>query len=211
MTGYRHPMVRACAWAFLAGAGVIGPLDYFHAATGVEDYLRKIPFTLSHAWPIHVPFQMGLIGVILVLFWTVFHGRVLIPVLGAEGRRLASLPAVVLSVAGITGGYLAAWILLDSPHYSSWCVLLFSLSLLSVILAGSPHQTAAFVLVALIGIWAEWLLLSPGIGYYRFARPDWFGRSSSWLLPTYGWVGLFIHELSRKALGGSLSQQGAAS
>ena len=69
-------------------------------------------------------------------------------------------------------------------------------SIMVVNLFGSRHQVMAFLIIGFIGIYAEWILLDPAIGYYTFKKGDWFGRASSWLLPTYGWAGLFLHELS---------------
>ncbi len=190
---------RPIAGAFFAGALMVGPLDLFHTATGFQTYLQHNIFSITPwHWPWYLPLQMGIIGIIVLLGWTMFRRYVVDLIHGPEPDNWTHHWFVYpFSVMIVTGGYVMAWKLMGSADFTTWCVLAFVLLLLPVALWGTRHQLLAFVLIAPTGIFAEWVLLDPAIGYYEFARPDWFGRSSTWLLTTYGGVGLFIHQLSR--------------
>ena len=65
--------IKPLTLAFGAGAIVIGPLDFFHAWTGVETYLDA-PCTVTTArWPLYLPLQMGCIGMGVLVFWVLFR------------------------------------------------------------------------------------------------------------------------------------------
>ena len=95
------------------------------------------------------------------------------------------------------GGYFLSAALLGTGNQPGIFFTLYTFSLLFVVLFMSGHQAAAFVLVGFAGTVAEALLLSPSINYYEFAHKELFGRAPSWLPFVYGWVGVFIHRISR--------------
>jgi len=191
--------IKPCFYAFMAGALLVGPLDFFHSITGIQTYLVCNYFAFTRAnWPWYLPFQMGTIGLVMVIGWTWYRRLVLNRLIPQDAVRILSNDIwIPPALAMVIGGYVLAWALVDSAHYTAWFVLLFLVLLILVIMFGSQQQILAFVMTALIGICAEWFLLDPEIGYYEFTQKDWFGRSSSWLLVTYGGVGIFIHQMSQ--------------
>jgi hypothetical protein len=194
----RNGWIRACLLAFIAGAVLIAPLDFFHTRFGFQIYLTRNMFSITPwNWPVYIPLQFGAIAVVVMAGWSLLRIHVLDPYWGREPVSFFSRRCMMgIAVACVAAGYVLAWAVADSPDYSAWFVLLFIVSLVFVMATGSRHQGMAFLVVGLIGIFAEWLLLDPRIGYYAFKRPDWFGRSSTWLLPVYGWVGVFVNGLA---------------
>ena len=193
-----QPWFRAASLGFLAGAILVGPLDFFHTWTGVQTYLVQNRFSVTSVnWPWYLPIQMGLIGIAVAVGWPLIRLYCLEPLIGIE-KRSAVPGKVLMPIAAclVAFCYFLAFLFLDAAHYTSYFVLLYLFFLIIVALFGSRHQIMAFLIISLIGPFAEWVLLVPAIGYYAFKNPDWFGRASTWLLPTYGWVGIFIHELT---------------
>jgi hypothetical protein len=184
--------------AFAVGAIVIGPLDFFHAWTGVETYLDA-PCTVTTArWPVYLPLQMGCIGMGALLLWVLFRMYVADRLLGAESlHRLSDRIVIPLCMVMVAGGYFLSAMLLGSENQPGIFFTLYTCSLTFVLLFMSGHQAAAFVLVGFAGTVAEALLLSPSINYYEFAHKELFSRAPSWLPFVYGWVGVFIHRISR--------------
>lgn len=185
--------------AFCAGAIVIGPLDFFHTWTGLETYLDA-PCTVTTArWPWYLPLQMGLIGVTVLVSWALFRIYVVDRLLGAEpARRVPDRIVIPLSMVMVAGTYFLSAALLGRENQPGIFFTLYTASLVYVILFMSGREAAAFVLVGFAGTFAETILLSPSINYYEFAHKELFGRAPSWLPLAYGWVGVYIHRVSRR-------------
>ncbi len=192
--------IKACLWAFIAGALIIAPLDFYHTYVGTEKYLFDNMLTITSAnWPFYLPIQMGLIGVAVLIFWTLFRQYVIDPFWEKEiPAGPGSAVLIPASTFFIILGYIIGDVLTGNPYHASVSMLLFMLSLIYVTLFHSKHQILIFVIVALMGPFSEWVLLDPRIGYYEFVQKDFFGRAPFWLFFVYGWVGIFIHQLSRR-------------
>jgi hypothetical protein len=192
---WKKPLISAaCAGAFL-----VGPLDLFHAWTGVERY-HISHFTITDAnWPWFVPLQMACIGMGVLVSWVAFRMLVADRFLGAEkGRSISDRTTIILAIVMVSGGYFLSAALLGRGHQPTIFFSLFTASLLFISLFYSGHSVAAFLLVGYAGTLAEALLLAPFIGYYEFVHKELFGRAPSWLPFVYGWAGVFINTVSRE-------------
>ncbi|MBP7738677.1 MAG: hypothetical protein KA369_22065 [Spirochaetes bacterium] len=195
MKQWKKPLLAAAA----AGAILIGPLNLFHAWTGVERYLIS-NFTITDAnWPWYLPLQMACIGMGVLVLWVIFRMLVADRLLGAEkGRRIPDWITIILAIIMVSGGYFLSAALLGYEHQPTVFFTLYTASLLYVALYYSGHSVTAFLLVGYAGTFAEALLLAPSVGYYEFAHKELFGRAPSWLPFVYGWVGVYIHTVSRE-------------
>ena len=190
--------IKPLALAFCAGAIVIGPLDFFHAWTGVETYLDAPGTVTTARWPWYVPLQMGLIGVTVLVTWALFRLYVVDRLMGSEpAQRIPDRIVVPLSMVMVAAAYFLSAALLGMEDQPGVFFTLYTVSLGFVILSMSGHQAAAFVIVGFAGTLAETVLLSPSVNYYEFAHKELFGRVPSWLPFAYGWVGVYIHRVSR--------------
>jgi len=192
---WKKPLLAAAA----AGAFLIGPLDLFHAWTGVERYLIT-RFTITGAnWPWFVPVQMACIGMGVLVSWVAFRIVIADKLLGPDKvRRIPDRTTIITAIIMVAGAYALSAVLLGCGHQPTIFFTLYTVSLLFVALCYSGHAVAAFILVGYAGTLAEALLLAPSAGYYEFAHKELFGRAPSWLPFAYGWVGLFIHTVSRE-------------
>jgi len=181
-----------------AGAILIGPLDLFHAWTGVERYLIS-SFTITAAhWPWYLPLQMACIGIGVLISWVFFRIVIADRLLGVEvDRPVPDRITIVLALIMVVAGYFLSAALLGRDHQPTVFFTLYTVSLIFVALFYSPHVVVAFLLVGYAGTLAEALLLDPSIGYYEFVHKELFGRAPSWLPFVYGWIGVFIHTVSR--------------
>jgi hypothetical protein len=191
---WKKPILSAAA----AGAILIGPLDLFHAWTGVERYLIS-SFTITPAnWPWYLPLQMSCIGMGVLISWVLFRIVIADRLIGVEGDRpVPDRITIVLAIIMVSAGYFLSAALLGRDHQPTIFFTLYTASLIFVALYYPPHAVVAFLLVGYAGTLAEALLLDPSIGYYEFAHKELFGRAPSWLPFVYGWVGVFINTVSR--------------
>jgi hypothetical protein len=190
--------IKPLVLAFCAGAIVIGPLDFFHAWTGVEAYLDAPGTVTTARWPWFVPIQMGLIGVVVLVSMTLFRLYVVDRLLGSEqAQRIPGRIVIPLCLAMVAAAYFLSAALLGTEDQPGIFFTLYTLSLIFVILFMSGHAAVAFVIVGFAGTLAETMLLSPSVNYYEFVHKELFGRAPSWLPFAYGWVGVYIHRVSR--------------
>ncbi len=191
---WKKPLLATAA----AGAILIGPLDLFHAWTGVERYLIN-RFTITAVnWPWYLPLQMACIGMGVLMSWVFFRILIADRLLGVEGDRpVPDRITIVLAGIMVFAGYFLSAVLLGRDHQPTVFFTLYTASLIFVALCYPPHAVVAFLLVGYAGTLSEALLLDPSIGYYEFVHKELFGRAPSWLPFVYGWVGLFIHTVSR--------------
>lgn len=192
---WKKPLLAAAA----AGALLIGPLDLFHAWTGVERYLITRCTITGVNWPWFVPLQMACIGMGVMVSWVIFRMGIADRLLGADGiRRVPDRLTIILCIVMVSGAYLLSAALLGRDHQPTVFFTFYTASLLFVALCYSGHAVAAFLIVGYAGTLAEALLLAPSVGYYEFVHKELFGRAPSWLPFAYGWVGVFIHTVSRE-------------
>lgn len=183
--------------AFGAGFFGVGLLDCFHSHTGVQFYLIDQFNVTDQNWPWFIPIQMGIAGMVLLFSWRQMYPRLSRHFLGMETRKGPG-PKFLFpwSLLMVVAGYVFSWAVNDDPFHLGYYLALYIGSLVYLTLLHSRHQLMAFLLCGIAGVTFETLLLDPEIGYYRFHQQDIFGRAPGWLLFVYGWVGIFIHELT---------------
>lgn len=196
MTALQQQWLKASLFAFLAGFFLIGGLDFFHTAIGVQTYLIE-PTTITSAhWPWFLPLQMGVAGLQLVVIWTFLRKKVIDRIVGPEVQKGPN-GKVVIGIAScmILTGYVVAALVQGDPLHLTWYYLMVLGSLVYLTLFHTPQQILAFLLIGILGISVESFLLE--IGYFEYAQKDFFGHAPGWLLTVYGWTGVFIHQLTR--------------
>ena len=185
---------KSYLYAFLAGFILVGFLDWFHTYTGVQHYLID-QFAVSKGnWPWFLPFQMGIAGVSILVFWNLFEPKVLDKIMESEiDTGPGTIWVILISCIMIIGGYLEAWNLQDDPHHLTCYLIPYILSIIYVALFHTRRQVLIFIIVGIMGILVESSLLK--IGYFEYQQKDLFGLAPAWLLLVYGWVGMFIYRL----------------
>ncbi len=197
----KKEIIKALVLVFFSAALIIGSLDFFHTCAGVQAYLIETSFSAIYNWPVYIPLQMGFVGLSVAISWLLFRNYILDRILNREvitgpGNKTLIPLCIFMAIFG----YYLEYLTVDSACHTECFLLIFIASIIYLTLFHSKHQIMAFITIGIIGIFAEWILLDPKIGYYEFVQKDWFDRSSTWLLPTYGWVGIFAHQITRKIL-----------
>ncbi len=186
---------------FLYATVLLGLTDFFHTATGVQRYLFDSDILLIKAfhWPWYLPFQMGCIAVTAMLLWVLAYNFAFHAILPKNELRNIQpfgrwLPFFVTLM--VVTGFFLGYITLQYDHHISIYVIVYIASLIFIEIAFSRDYMLAFLMMGISGPLAEWLLLSPSIGYYEFVQKDLFGRVPAWQLFAYGWGGVFFHRVS---------------
>ncbi len=197
MKAWKKPLLIT----FLYATILLGLTDFFHTATGVQRYLfdSEILLITAFHWPWYLPFQMGGIAVTAMLLWVLaynfaFHAILPKNELRNEQPFGRGLPLFVTLM--VVTGFFLGFITLQCDHHISIYLIAYIASLIFITIAFSRDYMLAFLMVGIAGPLAEWLLLSPSIGYYEFAQKDLFGRVPAWQLFAYGWGGVFFHWVS---------------
>lgn len=198
MKASSSPWLKTVIITFFAGAGLLGLTDFFHTAAGVQRYLFSSDILMIGAfgWPWYIPVQMGIIALMVMTAWTLLFNHVLLSWSRIDAvndvQPLGSLLPLV-SVIMIAAGFVAGWAAIGYEHHLSLYLALYVASTVYFALFFSRCYLLAFLLVGIGGPLAEWLLLSPSVGYYEFVQKDLFGRVPGWQLFAYGWGGIFFH------------------
>lgn len=172
MNNPHNPWLLPLLYAFLAGFFVIGALDYFHTAVGVQTYLIE-PTTITAAhWPWFLPLQMGVAGLLLVVNWTLTR-KVIDRITGPEQMQGPGNKVLIPLASGmILLGYGVSALVQNDPLHLTWYYLLLLGSLVYLVLFHSRHQLLAFLLIGITGICVESVLLE--IGYFEYSQKDIF-------------------------------------
>jgi len=172
-----------------------------HTLLGVQEYVTDFQLLPVVNWPWFIPLQMGLAGLLLLWGWQVSKKTIFEQIIRKDRRTVNRVdkpgPFMVLAIVMVLLGYILAWLLLGNAGHLNWYLGLYLLSLIVITLSLSKFHILAFLLISITGVVAETLLLDPGLGYFRYPEPDLLGRAPAWLLFVYGWVGIFVHELSK--------------
>lgn len=189
---------KASLIAFLGGFILVGGLDLFHTALGVQKYLIDFAVWERFGWPWYLPVQMGVAGLSLYWSWR-WMRRVYIdkrlPI--TEGQEPDYKLVISMSLSGVLIGYIGGYLLVDEPNHMTWYWYGLAVSMIILIFFFSRQQMLAFLLTGISGVIVETILLLPEIGYFEYPQHDLFGHAPAWLPFVYGWVGIFIHQLTR--------------
>ncbi len=186
---------------FIYASVLLGLTDFFHTATGVQKYLFDSDILLIKAfhWPWYLPLQMGCIAVGAMVLWVLAYNLGLHAIMPQNEHRNiqpfgAWLPLFVMLM--IISGFFIGFIMLTYEYHLSFYLSVYLISLVFITIAFSKDYLLAFLIMGIAGPMAEWLLLSPSVGYYEFVQKDLFGRVPGWQLFAYGWGGIFFHWIS---------------
>lgn len=197
----RSGSFRASLFAFFAGFVLVGGLDFMHTAIGIQEYITDFQTLPVANWPWFIPFQMGIAGLLLLWGWQISKKNFFEQIVRKDRRVVNRVdkpgPFLGISMVMVVIGYLLAWVLFGNSMHINWYLGLYLLSLIVITLSLSKFHILAFLLISITGVVAETLLLDPGLGYFQYQEADLLGRAPAWLLFVYGWVGIFIHELSK--------------
>ncbi len=189
--------LKAILYAFSGGFIIIAPLDLLHTYTGVQIYLLDRFLIDALRWPFYIPLQMGIIAIIVLINWTLFRQYLVDKVIdaGIVQNRLNYL--TVMSIFFVISGYVLAVFTEKNPHRIEIFLSIYLISFIYIILFQSKHHVLAYLIIGPCGVAAEWILLFPGFNYYEFVQKDILNRVPIWLPFVYGWVGIYIHEISK--------------
>ncbi len=193
--------LNAALWIFLAGAFLIGPLDLFHTCKDVQTYLIRRALTPQCNWPWYVPFQMGFAGVGMLVYWVIFKRQLS----GRFKRRDTQFEndtriLIPVSIGMVFLAYALGFYLMESPWHLNYYLAFWIASVFYLALGHRKIYILAFCLIGVTGLLVESVFISPGAGinYFVYTQKDLLGNAPAWLLVVYGWVGVFIQEVSRE-------------